>query len=326
VPTPSLSPWLDRELLIVTGKGGVGKTTIAAAIAWQAARSGLRVLACELDAVGNLDACIVGPTGSGSAGGQSGYKPKERRPGLWTMSMDPEESLKEYLGLNLKIPFIAKIGVLSGVFDFLANAAPGVREVVTIGKVAFDVRQRAYDLVVVDAPASGHVIGLLRAPDAISELVGIGQIRNQTRWMLDVLNDPKRTGVVAVTTPEEMPVTETLELIDRLRDEAHVDLAGVVLNRVLPEPFSLADERVLTALRADVRATEAALGRGGVNLLESAAVAIALRRRREPHLQRLLAGLPAGTATALVPLFEGAQPGPSTTESIADALADELGW
>jgi anion-transporting ArsA/GET3 family ATPase len=320
------TPWLDRELLIVTGKGGVGKTTVAAAIAWHAARSGLRVLACELDAVGNLDACIVGPTGSGSAGGQSGYKPRERRPGLLTMSMDPEESLKEYLSLNLRIGFIAKISVLSGVFDFLANAAPGVREVVTIGKVAYDVRERAYDLVVVDAPASGHVIGLLRAPDAISELVGIGQIRNQTRWMLDVLGDPARTGVVAVSTPEEMPVTETLELIDKLRNEAHVDLAGVVLNRVLAEPFSKSDERVLNTMRADSTYVSDAMGKAGVGLLESAALAVALRRRREPHLKRLLAGLPEGTTTALVSLIEGAQPGPSTTEAIADALADELGW
>jgi anion-transporting ArsA/GET3 family ATPase len=319
--------WLERELLVVTGKGGVGKTTVAAAIAWHAARSGRRVLACELDAVGNLDVAVIGP---GSAGvghrPRPGYRPSERRPGLWTMSMDPEESLKEYLRLNLHLPLVTRIGVLSGVFDFLANAAPGVREVVTIGKVAYDVRSRSYDLVVVDAPASGHVVGLLRAPEAINELVGVGMIRSQTAWMLDILRDPLRTGVVAVTTPEEMPVVEVLELLERLAGEAGTSLAGVVVNRVLPEPFSVADERVADRLRADGRRVAAMLGPVGGVLLDAASFASAMRRARAPHVERLLAAIPAETPIALVPWIEGAEPGPATTEAIADALADELGW
>lgn len=321
------APWLDRELLVVTGKGGVGKTTVVAGIAWNAARLGQRVLACELDAVGNIDLSVLGP---GLAGvghlAPSGYRPTERRPGLWTMSMDPEESLKEYLRLNLKLPLVTRIGVLSGVFDFLANAAPGVREVVTIGKVAFDVRERAYDLVVVDAPASGHVIGLLRAPEAINELVGVGLIRGQTAWMLDILRDPRRTGVITVTTPEEMPVTEVLELIGRLDAEAGVDLAGVVVNRVLPEPFSVPDGRVADRLRADRSRVESRLGAAAPVMLDAASFAVEMRRTRAPHLERLLASIPDGTPTALVPWIEGAEPGPATTEAVARHLADELDW
>lgn len=320
-------PWLDRDLVVVTGKGGVGKTTVAAALAWHAARSGLRVLAGELDATGNLDVCVLGPGAAGVGRiPASGYRPVERRPGLWTMSMDPEESLKEYLRINLRLPLVTRIGALSGVFDFLANAAPGVREVVTIGKVAYDVRQRAYDLVVVDAPASGHVVGLLNAPEAIRDLVGVGLIRGQTEWMLDILRDPARTGVVAVTTPEEMPVTEVLELVARLQDEARVDVAGVIVNRVLPEPFSVADGRVADRLRADDRRTASLLGPAGPALFEAAAFAVAMRRARQPHVERLLAGLPAGVLTAFVPWLPGAEAGPATTEAVADLLVDELGW
>jgi anion-transporting ArsA/GET3 family ATPase len=322
---------LDRDLLIVTGKGGVGKTTIAAATAWHAARSGLRVLACELDAVGNLDASIVGPAtvGRGAPREPSGYRPTERRPQLWTMSMDPEESLKEYLRLNLKLPLVTRIGALSGVFDFLANAAPGVREVVTIGKVAYDVREESFDLVVVDAPASGHVVGLLRAPEAINELVGIGLIRGQTAWMLDILRDASRCGVVLVATPEEMPVVETEDLLVRLRDEADVDVAGVVVNRVLPEPFSVADARLARDLVADERQLASRFGPLGSQVFAAADLASRMRMAREPHLQRLLttaAREAPSAAVALIPWIPGAEPGPATTEAVADLLVDEIGW
>src|SRR5579864_946033 len=162
---------LDRKLLFVTGKGGVGKTTVAAALALLAAERGKRTLVCEIDAKGNLaDFFETGPIG---------FDEREIAPRLFAMSMDTEASLKQYLHLQLKLPLVARVGPLARIFEFVAAAAPGVREIVTVGKLAWEVRERHYDLVVVDASASGHIIGQLAAPQAINELVQVGLIRQQ---------------------------------------------------------------------------------------------------------------------------------------------------
>lgn len=238
---------LDRRLLVVTGKGGVGKTTVASALAWQAAALGKRVLLCELDAKGDLLASLQGVSARASA--PLVFAPREVHPRLYAMVMDPEESLKEYLRIYLRLPLVTRIGLLSNAFDFLANAAPGVREIVTIGKLAHEVRERHYDLVVVDATASGHIVGLLRAPQAINELVKAGLLRSQTAWILDILGDPKLTGVVAVATPEELPVSETAELFANLASQTNVSVQTVVVNRVLPVPFTHAESLAFASLR-----------------------------------------------------------------------------
>ena len=163
------------------------------------------------------------------------------------MSMDTEASLRQYLLLQLRLPRPPYIGPLARMFDFVAPAAPGVREIVTIGKLCWEVRERHYDMVVVDAVASGHMIGQLAAPQAINRLVQVGPVRQQTGWMLEILSDPKTTGVLVVATPEEMPVTETIEFVGRLKTETTVGLAGVVVNRVLPELFGTREEQVFEA-------------------------------------------------------------------------------
>ena len=210
---------LDRKLLFVTGKGGVGKSTIAASLALLAAEQGKKTLVCEVDAKGNLADFY-------EAGGTS-FSARELFPNLWAMSMNTEESLKEYLSLQLKIPLVARIGPIARTFDFIANAAPGVKEILTVGKLAYEVREQNYDLVVVDSVASGHIVGQLTAAQGINELVHVGMVRHQTQWMSDILNDPAQTGVVIVSAPEEMPVAETIELAGRLKDETEVDLAAI---------------------------------------------------------------------------------------------------
>ena len=310
---------LDRRLLFVTGKGGVGKTTIAASLALLAAQRGKRTLVGEVDAKGNLaDFYETGPTT---------FKERQVSPNLWAMSMNTEESLKEYLSLQLKIPLIAKIGPLARTFDFVANAAPGVKEILTVGKFLWEVRERSYDLVVVDAVATGHITGQLAAPSAIQELVQVGLVRDQTHWMLEILGDPAQTGVVIVSAPEEMPVNETLELVDRLGSETNVDLAAVVANRVLPELFGRGEEEVFDRLE-EVPEEQLAEAVGGPvrQLLDGARMAVSMRRPRGTHLARLRDELPPGTPILYVPYLFQRSHGARATSQVAAHLGEELGF
>jgi anion-transporting ArsA/GET3 family ATPase len=311
---------LDRRLLFVTGKGGVGKTSIAAALALLASTQGKRTLACEVDAKGNLaDFFEAEP---------NVFKPQELSPGLFAMAMNTEESLREYLKLQLKIPLLARIGPFARSLDFVANAAPGVKEILTIGKLVWEVREEHYDLIVVDASATGHIVGQLAAPQAINELVKVGRIRDQTRWMVDLLSDPATTGAVIVATPEEMPVTETLELVERIRTETEVDLAGVIVNKVLPELFGRGEEETFHQLREPelVGALSQAVGASIEPVLDAAELAVTLRRTRTEHITRLRTEMPTNISLLYVPYLFTRTHGVRATRNLAEALSAELGY
>jgi anion-transporting ArsA/GET3 family ATPase len=310
---------LDRQLLFVTGKGGVGKTAVTAGLGLLAAEQGKRTLVCEVDAKGNLaDFYETGPTQ---------FKPRQLQPNLWAMSMDTEESLKEYLSLQLKLPLLSRIGPLARTFEFVANAAPGVKEILTVGKLCWEVRERHYDLVVVDAVATGHVIGQLTAPESINELVQVGLVRNQTQWMLDILNDHSRTGVVIVSAPEEMPVNETIELAGRLESETEIDLAAVVVNRVLPELFSGKEEDLFESLREPGPVAQISKLAGGdvEPVFDAAELAVKLRRSRAVHLATLRQNLPSDLPMLYVPYLFTRTHGVRATRQVAEHLAEELG-
>jgi len=311
---------LDRRLVVVTGKGGVGKTTVAAALASLAADRGKRTLVCEVDAKGNLaDAYETAPTK---------FAERQISPRLWAMSMDTEASLRQYLSLQLKLPLVARVGPLAKMFDFVASAAPGVKEIVTVGKLCWEVRERHYDIVVVDAAASGHVVSQLAAPQAINELVQVGLVRQQTGWMLDILGDPAQTGLVIVATPAEMPVNETLELRDRVAAETNVDLAAVVVNRVLPELFTTGEEAVFDRLEEPpaVAALDAAVGGAVQPLLDAARLAVTLRRSRTEHVERLRAAIDDSVPMLYVPYLFFRSHGLRATRQVAEALSAELGY
>ena len=311
---------IDRSLLFVTGQGGTGKTTVASALALFASQQGKRVLICEVDAKGDVAGFYEAPP--------TGFDEREVLPDLFAMTMDTEASLREYLKLQLRIPVIGRIGPLAKAFDFVATAAPGVREILTVGKFCYEVRERNYDLVVVDAPASGHIIGQLAAPQAINELVKVGLIRSQTDWMLEILSDHDRTGLVAVCTPEEMPVNETIELAVRVREETTVQLSAVVVNRVLPELFGHREEMVFDALCAPGPSEElAGLVDGDVApVLDAARLAVTMRRTRATHLERLRRGIDESVPLLYLPYLFTRSHGLRTTRKVAASLGEELGY
>lgn len=311
---------LERRLLFVTGKGGVGKSTTAAALALLGAQRDRRTLAVEVDAKGDLGDFFETP--------RPGFDAHSVAPNLWAMAMDTEASLREYLHLQLRLPTVARLGPLARAFDFVATAAPGVREILTVGKIGWEVKERHYDLVVVDAAATGHIVGQLGAPEAINELVRVGQIRQQTGWLADLLGDPATTGLVIVTTPEEMPVKETIDLVDRVTAETHVDVAAIVVNRVLPELFSGADEGVFERMREPVSTARLAEAAGGpvTAVLEAARLAVTLRRTRAGHLDHLRASIDPSIPLLYVPYLFARGHGLRTTSQVADALSAELGY
>jgi anion-transporting ArsA/GET3 family ATPase len=313
---------LDRRLLFFTGKGGVGKSTMAAATALLAADVGKRVLLIEVDAKGDIPAQFEhAPVG---------FNAREVYPGVLALAMDTEASLQEYLKLNLRVPVLGRLGPLAKVLDFVATAAPGVKEILTIGKIAWEVREsiegRAdHDIVIVDAAATGHIVAQLGAADAIRELVDVGPLRNQTQWVSELLADPAITAVNIVTTPEEMPVAETIDLVGRIREQVNVPLGDVVVNRVLPELFTHSDELTYEALRA-LAARElltARVGAGANEVLDAARLAVSLRRTGAQHLEELRAAV--DLPMLYVPYLFVRDHGLRVTRMVAEALGQELG-
>ena len=189
---------------------------MAAALAGEAAEAGKRVLA--VDAAGTADLGRV-----------------VERAGLTgrfeVLRLTTRSALDDYLKIHLHLPLApSRLGPLARIFDYVAAAAPGVRELLIIGKIGWEVRHGPWDEVIVDAPATGHVVELLTAPEAMATVVPGGPLAAQTGWLTEVLAAPT-TGVVLVTLPEELPVTETGELLERLRTETGTATAGLVVNR-----------------------------------------------------------------------------------------------
>ena len=238
---------LRHRLLLVSGKGGVGKTTVAAAVGLLAARLGKRTIVCEVSDQERISSAF------GSA--RVGHSEVEVAPGLNTISISPERAKREWLDHQLHSATLAGVLGQSRIFQYLTAAAPGLSELVTIGKIwelaqleRRSPRAAPYDLVVVDSPATGHGLAMLRAPRTYAEVARVGPIRRQATIIHEFLTDPAATGVLAVALPEEMPVNETVDLEQRLREEMGTPVGAIVANGVYPERFSPAEAERLASL------------------------------------------------------------------------------
>jgi len=215
----------DTELMFVSGKGGTGKSAITAAIAIAAARQGRTVLAVDMGTSLGLGAHL--------RHSDLPYVPVETRPGLWAMSMDRATALDEYIKLQLHVPQGAPTKQFAGALTVLAETAPGVREIISIGKPLYEVWKGVWDLVIVDGQSLGQFQSYLRAPATIAELVPTGNVRRQAQKLATTLNDPAITTITLVTNPAELPVRETIETLEFLRSEALCPPPNVIMNRFL---------------------------------------------------------------------------------------------
>ena len=226
---------IDRTLHFVVGKGGVGKTTVAAALARTLARRGRRTLAIEMDVGGRLPTVLghVGPAMSPVAVG----------PGLTVLSIDGRAALEEYLGMVIPVRRLLSTVFTSRIYQYFVAAAPGLKELMTVGKIWYEATREdggrpVWDAIVVDAPATGHSLQYLRMPQAASETFGAGLVQREAARVLDLLRDRKRTAVHLVTLGEDMPVSETIETHQQLTGALGMPLGRVVVNRMHERPFS----------------------------------------------------------------------------------------
>jgi anion-transporting ArsA/GET3 family ATPase len=228
---------LDPRLVIVTGKGGTGKTTVVAALALAAAGRGRRVLVVETGREEHVPRLLA--PGSEPVG----YKGREIRPGLSAMRVDPYQALAEYLGLQLRMQALVSRMMRYRGFRQLMDASPGWRELITLGKVWHLEQQQSengeprYDLLLVDAPATGHGLTFLDVPRVVVSALRAGPLRRHAGWVEEMLKDPTATLLVPVALAEELPARETLELVNRIREGMGVPIDRVVINAVLERPF-----------------------------------------------------------------------------------------
>jgi anion-transporting ArsA/GET3 family ATPase len=209
------------HVVIVAGKGGVGKTTVTAALAVAAARAGRSVLVVEVEGKSGLPAMFDAPS--------LGYDEIELDPGIHARFLTPDAALVDYL-VTHGMKRISKRLVASGALEVVSTAVPGMKDILVLGKVKSLEDQRAADLIIVDAPAAGHAITFLLSARGLLDAVRVGPVRKQAQDVVELLSDPARCQVMLVTLPEETPVSEIIETAFAIEDRAGVALGPVVIN------------------------------------------------------------------------------------------------
>lgn len=258
--------FLAPKILIVSGKGGVGKTTVAAALAVVAARHGHRVCIAEVDRKGTMPK-LFGAT-------DIDYKPREMSPGIYGMSIVPDEALAEYLDVQYHMKRISRVFTSSHFVDYITATAPGLKDILVLGKIWYLEQGRTgpqFDTIILDAPAAGHMLTFLSAPMGLSDAVRAGPVRRQADWLVQMLRDPRRARVHLVTLAEEMPISETLETMEVLHDRIQIETGPVFANAVYPEDLTTGDVKRMDEILED----------GVLDELTTAAEAVGLKLEDE---------------------------------------------
>jgi anion-transporting ArsA/GET3 family ATPase len=250
---PVINSLLQRRLVFVTGKGGVGKSTVATALGMVAAGHGQRTMVAELARQDRVARAFSRDGGN--------FAEVELAPNLHTISVDPQRAMEEYL--RVRVGPLARVLNASRVFNAFAMATPGMLALLSMGKV-WELAQlerqtpgaRPYDFVVVDAPATGHGAGILRTPGTFAEIAKVGPVARQGRKIAATIADRDFTAVVAVCTPDEMAVAETIALAGALAEQ-ELELQAVILNAVYPERFLDAELELLSEAMARSRSSGA---------------------------------------------------------------------
>lgn len=221
---------LDYRVIVVTGKGGTGKSCLAAALADAACRAGKRVVLAETGTTESV-AAYFEPNPA-----PVGYAGRELRPNLHALRIDPNEALAEYLGLQIGLRRLAERALQTETFQQLLEAVPGWRELIVLGKVWHLEQKRdaskrpIYDLIIVDAPATGHGLTFLDVPRVVQQAVRAGPLSRHAGWVESLIHDRERTLLLPVTLPEELPILETKELVERARSDIDIAVDRVVVN------------------------------------------------------------------------------------------------
>ncbi|MGA3183739.1 MAG: ArsA-related P-loop ATPase [Candidatus Dormibacteria bacterium] len=312
-----LDELLRKRVIFVTGKGGAGKTTVSAALALIAARRGIRVLAVEVDAKGDLPEALGHPA--------VGFQPVVVQRNLSVLALHPEDSFQEYLAIFFKVPRFTRLTPLAGVFDFVATGVPGPRDMLMVGKIAHEERRRErdgepiWDLIVVDATSSGQILPQLTAARSMRRLVRGGMLRSQVEFVDAMVTNHRKTALCICALAEEMPVAETLELHDEVVRDTGIGLGPCFLNRSAI-PVSSPGQRRLVALLADpatARAAAPVLGEGIATLVAGVRLADDLSRLAQPFARRLSSRM----SVPVVPIpLVSARPGLATTRAVAAVL------
>ncbi|HEV3364979.1 MAG TPA: ArsA-related P-loop ATPase [Acidimicrobiia bacterium] len=304
-----LAEWCSSSrVIILAGKGGVGKTTAAAALSVAAARAGRTVLLVELE----------GKSGLASMFGFDALdEEREVSPGLTVLPLAPDEALIEYLETH-GFGKISKRLVSLGALDIVATAVPGMKEILVRGKVKSLQNARAADVIIVDGPAAGHAVTFLLSPKGLLDAVRVGPVLTQAVEVTEMLADPDRAQVMLVTLPEETPVNETVETAQAFTDRIGLTLGPLVVNGVYPDrPL----DRMATPEEIRAAAAEAgvAVPDGEVEHLARAARFLTRRRRlQEEQLARLADRL--DLPQVVLPFLFSADIGPAELEILAEAL------